>query len=82
MSLEIGSACCERAQTQSQGFLNFDTDLAPYVAKEREWQRSNMKNGSEEDVEEATEKAVYQAMEAFVYNMNTMRSRSGEMCAA
>lgn len=24
-----------------------------------------------------TEKAVYQAMEAFVYNMNTMRSRSG-----
>lgn len=60
-----------------QGFLNFDTDLAPYVAKEREWQRSNMKNGSEEDVEEATEKAVYQAMEAFVYNMNTMRSRSG-----
>ena len=60
-----------------QGFLNFDTDLAPYVAKEREWQRSNMKNGSEEDVEKATEKAVYQAMEAFVYNMNTMRSRSG-----
>lgn len=41
-----------------------------------------MKNGSEEDVEKATEKAVYQAMEAFVYNMNTMRSRSGEMCAA
>lgn len=60
-----------------QGFLNFDTDLAPYVAKEREWQRSNMKNDSEEDVEKATEKAVYQAMEAFVYNMNTMRSRSG-----
>lgn len=26
---------------------------------------------------ELTEKAVYQAMEAFVYNMNTMRSRSG-----
>lgn len=61
-----------------QGFLNFDTDLAPYVAKEREWQ---LRNGAK-DVEEATEKAVYQAMEAFVYNMNTMRSRSGEMCAA
>lgn len=26
---------------------------------------------------ELTERAVYQAMEAFVYNMNTMRSRSG-----
>ena len=56
-----------------QGFLNFDTDLAPYVDKEREWQ---LRNGAK-DVEEATEKAVYQAMEAFVYNMNTMRSRSG-----
>ena len=79
--MEIQSACL-KWQVGGQGFLNFDTDLAPYVAKEREWQRSNMKNGSEEDVEEATEKAVYQAMEAFVYNMNTMRSRSGEMCAA
>lgn len=73
-----------------QGFLRFDTDLATYVEKEYEWQKKRIEDdmkvvsGGYVNHEKAeklalqhTEKAVYQAMEAFVYNMNTMRSRSG-----
>ena len=56
-----------------QGILHFDTDLAPYVTKEFEWQQRSYPDRAWE----RTEEAVYQAMEAFVYNMNTMRSRSG-----
>ena len=73
-----------------QGFLNFDTDLAPYVEKEYKWQKERI----EEDMRSATgdyinservkklalkrtNNAVYQAMEQFVYNCNMMRSRSG-----
>ncbi len=76
-----------------QGIVNFDTDLAPYVRAEYEWQLKNISESvsaiagwreerprEPEDYAVAmklTEEAVYQAMEAFVYNMNTMRSRSG-----
>lgn len=70
-----------------QGFLRFDTDLAPYVQKEYEYQRKlieDSQHGAAYDEERTnilamnrTDKAVAQAMEAFVYNMNTMRSRSG-----
>lgn len=73
-----------------QGFLRFCTDLAPYVEKEYEWQKKRIEDdmkvvsGGYVNHEKAeklalqhTEEAVYQAMEAFVYNMNTMRSRSG-----
>ena len=73
-----------------QGFLRFDTDLATYVEKEYEWQKKRIEDdmkvvsGGYVNHEKAeklalqhTEEAVYQAMEAFVYNMNTMRSRSG-----
>lgn len=73
-----------------QGFLRFDTDLATYAEKEYEWQKKRIEDdmkvvsGGYVNHEKAeklalqhTEKAVYQAMEAFVYNMNTMRSRSG-----
>lgn len=74
-----------------QGVLNFDSDLAPYVTKEYNWQLKNLTENIKElcpeqgtnkaavqrKAWELTEKAVYQAMEAFVYNMNTMRSRSG-----
>ena len=59
-----------------QGFLNFDTDLAPYVDKEYEyWSSISQQRGMW--AMEQTEKAVYQAMEQFVYNCNMMRSRSG-----
>lgn len=73
-----------------QGFLRFDTDLAEYVKKEYEWQKKRIEDDmkivsggyvnrekAEELARKHTEEAVYQAMEAFVYNMNTMRSRSG-----
>lgn len=73
-----------------QGFLRFDTDLATYANKEYEWQKKRIEDDmkvvsggyvnrekAEELALQHTEEAVYQAMEAFVYNMNTMRSRSG-----
>ena len=77
-----------------QGILNFDSDLSPYVDAEYRWQSDRVLE--EEDLTKVyaeagnleqliisrTDDAVYQAMEAFVYNMNTMRSRSGEVCAA
>ena len=76
-----------------QGILNFDSDLAPYVTKEYNWQLKNLtqniielcpeqctnKAAVQSKAWELTERAVYQAMEAFVYNMNTMRSRSGRI---
>ena len=73
-----------------QGFLRFCTDLAPYVEKEYEWQKKRIEDDmkvvsggyvnhekAEKLAMQHTEESVYQAMEAFVYNMNTMRSRSG-----
>lgn len=68
-----------------QGFLNFDTDLAPYVTREFEYHKAQIFGVNpaltEEQVDDAamerTNKAVYQAMEQFVYNCNMMRSRSG-----
>lgn len=67
-----------------QGFLRFDSDLAPYVTLEFNHQTKTIESDGITDHEtiariamERTEKAVFQAMEAFVYNMNTMRSRSG-----
>lgn len=68
-----------------QGILHFDTDLAPYVTKENEWQFQQIHRVNPSlTFEEAdalawklTDEATYQAMEALVYNLNTMRSRSG-----
>ncbi len=70
-----------------QGFLRFDTDLAPYVTLEYKFQKKLIEDSQLEvayDEERTnilamnrTDRAVAQAMEAFVYNMNTMRSRSG-----
>ncbi|MBO5652394.1 MAG: hypothetical protein J5908_13085, partial [Selenomonas sp.] len=70
-----------------QGFLNFDTDLAPYVTKEYEYWLGVGYNAPRSgtvahiDVKsfamEMTDRAVYKAMEQFVYNCNMMRSRSG-----
>ena len=80
---------CQNDFFGGQGFLNFDTDLAPYVKMEYKKQEEAIIDSlekcavaySEGDVadlaKKRTEKATYQAMEAFIANMNTMRSRSG-----
>ena len=72
-----------------QSFAYFDCDLAPYVVKEYERQEQKLRDtaerlGSAIDEEqlkeialEYTETEVYQAMEGFVYNLNTMHSRAG-----
>ena len=75
-----------------QGILNFDSDLAPFVDAEFTRQRQTIikavsdvnavsltvTSKTIDDIAlQRTEDAVYQAMEAFVYNCNAMRSRSG-----
>lgn len=69
-----------------QGILNYSADLAPYAKKEYEYQKEQYCKALECDeldsIEEATvmentDRAVYQAMEQFVYNANMMRSRAG-----
>ncbi len=75
-----------------QGVVNFDTDLVPYVEREyifwhallcdmitREPKETGDEYSDRISAESMrfTEHSVYQACEAFVYNMNTMRSRSG-----
>lgn len=72
-----------------QAFAFFDRDLAPYVKKEFVRQEVLVKEGlqklgleaSEEKiaelVQERVEEEVFQAMEGFVYNLNTMHSRAG-----
>ena len=78
----------QNAMFGGQGFLRFDTDLAPYVQKEYECQHNLIEEVQQQgtilddamtdkEAMERTERVVFQAMEAFVYNMNTMRSRSG-----
>ncbi len=72
-----------------QAFAYFDRDMGVYVEKEFARQdkqvRQMMKEmGVEADeekiakvVEERVEEETYQAMEGFVYNLNTMHSRAG-----
>ena len=67
-----------------QGCISFDTDLVPYVEREynywlKHWYNevNNDKNDAEEYTKRQTERATYKAAQSFVYNMNTMRSRSG-----
>lgn len=68
-----------------QGVLFFDTAMAKYAKREYEHQCNRLielgVNNIEVKAMQETNKAVYQACEAFVFNMNTMRSRSGRMCA-
>jgi len=72
-----------------QSYAYFDRDLATYVDVERARQdkilRGNLKElgltASEEEIIALVEKHTYsetfQAMEAFIYNLNTMSSRAG-----
>jgi anaerobic ribonucleoside-triphosphate reductase len=73
-----------------QSFAYFDRDLAPYVELEYQRQEKKLRDAVEQlglTVEEKqlkemaleyTEEEVYQAMEGFVYNLNTMHSLSGK----
>lgn len=65
-----------------QGIVSFDSDMAVYVERTfQKWLEFDAKfchnEFPEEWALERTEETCYQACEAFVYNMNTMRSRSG-----
>ncbi|PKM89473.1 MAG: anaerobic ribonucleoside-triphosphate reductase [Firmicutes bacterium HGW-Firmicutes-12] len=72
-----------------QSFAYFDRDMAPYVEKEFIRQKKMLmatleKLGTTHDNEmidnivlENTENEVFQAMEGFIYNLNTMHSRAG-----
>ena len=74
-----------------QSFAYFDRDLVPYVELEYERQKKSLREAlakfnlsAEEEREEILEKIavertedeVYQAMEGFIYNLNTMHSRA------
>ena len=72
-----------------QSFAYFDRDLAPYVESEYQRQEKKLRENAErlgasiteeqlkEIALEHTEAEVYQAMEGFIYNLNTMHSRAG-----
>ncbi|QGG47930.1 anaerobic ribonucleoside triphosphate reductase [Heliorestis convoluta] len=72
-----------------QSYASFDSDLAPYVKSEYERQKEELlKDFQSLDLEVSPEKAdqlvrrrveaeTYQAMEGFIYNLNTMHSRAG-----
>ncbi|MBZ4654129.1 MAG: nrdD [Peptococcaceae bacterium] len=72
-----------------QSFAYFDRDMAPYVELEYQRQEKSLREALEkmgtpadedkikELAMERTENEVYQAMEGFIYNLNTMHSRAG-----
>lgn len=64
-----------------QSVAFFDYDLAPFVQRERErqykiWDELELKVDSEK-LERVIDKETYQAMEALIFNLNTMHSRAG-----
>lgn len=79
-------------QHGGQAFGWFDRDMAPFVKREYEWQLNNLKENFaavgiepdsvdpkllEEKAWENTVNETAQAMEALVFNLNTMHSRAG-----
>jgi ribonucleoside-triphosphate reductase len=72
-----------------QSFAYFDRDMAVYVNEEKKRQEKIIRDGleklnitaSEEKIDslvnERTKDETYQAMEGFIYNLNTMHSRAG-----
>lgn len=72
-----------------QSYAYFDRDMALYVERERERQVKTLREMMtklgydtpdrkiEEIALEYTENEVFQAMEGFIYNLNTMHSRAG-----
>ena len=72
-----------------QSFAYFDKDMAVYVEKEKIRQEKFIRKNLEELgltadeeklenlIKERTKEETYQAMEGFIYNLNTMHSRAG-----
>jgi len=72
-----------------QSFAFFDRDLALYVRKEKEKQETELRyelsalglSADEEKIKalayERAKEETFQAMEGFIYNLNTMHSRAG-----
>ncbi|MDD2421764.1 MAG: anaerobic ribonucleoside triphosphate reductase [Heliobacteriaceae bacterium] len=72
-----------------QSFAFFDRDMAPYVTAEYRRQEADVKRAFtdlqitvdaekvDRLVRERVENETYQAMEGFIYNLNTMHSRAG-----
>jgi ribonucleoside-triphosphate reductase (formate) len=72
-----------------QSFAYFDRDMAVYVELEKEKQEKQLRSNLEELgltvddekikklVYERTKEETFQAMEGFIYNLNTMHSRAG-----
>jgi len=72
-----------------QSYAYFDRDMAPYVEAERRRQERMLResldglnlSASDEEIRVIADKHTYtetfQAMEAFIYNLNTMHSRAG-----
>lgn len=64
-----------------QSVAFFDYDLAPFVELERQRQRRILDDlevsVSDEKLEKVVDKEIFQAMEALIFNLNTMHSRAG-----
>ncbi|MCL6571172.1 MAG: anaerobic ribonucleoside triphosphate reductase [Bacillus sp. (in: Bacteria)] len=75
----------QNMQHGGQSLPCFDYDLAPYVRKTferkltlvKELDSNSTQDYAEERAWDLTEKAVYQACEAFIHNSNSMHSRGG-----
>lgn len=75
----------QNMQHGGQSLPCFDYDLAPYVRKTfdrkltlvKELASDSTQDYAEERAWDLTEKAVYQACEAFIHNCNSMHSRGG-----
>lgn len=70
-----------------EGYVHWDSDLAPYAKGEYERQKRDyidatgcsdvLDEHAKRKVMDRTRDAVFQAMQAFVYNANTQKARSG-----
>lgn len=64
-----------------QSVAFFDYDLAPFVERERRRQRKIIDelevSVADEKLEKVVDQEIYQAMEALIFNLNTMHSRAG-----
>lgn len=68
-----------------QAYSHFDKDMAPFVPKEYEESIKKLENSNITDEEKkealikilAIKNEVYQAMEALIHNLNSMKSRAG-----
>lgn len=69
-------------QHGGQSYVAFDSSMAPYVKKtynkvQEELEEAGVRENLEEKIWKLVKKRTYQAMQVFVYNLNTMHSRAG-----